>query len=285
VGAPPHEFYSFSASVGHLDGVDIEYSDNFYGGFLQLKLAAGHTTTKLRFGTEPFTINFNDILTISAAYQVGDFTLRASDSFSDVKSFEADELQQLQQGLSMIPTELWPQAKYYADGIAAKPHEISYSAVGLAYDHANWIVQTEVGKSQSSWLTAPSNYSAYVSIGYRLNDITYYSSLALVKNRRSLEFLAPQLPDALPAEIRVPIQQIAAGTELTLQRSTTEQQSVSIGAKWHYSEQLVFKAQADHFNIDPYGGGLWDIEAPEDIASSQQVILSVSVLAWCFDRA
>jgi hypothetical protein len=274
---PPHEFYSFSASVGHFDGADIEYSDNFYDGFLQLKLAAGQTSTKLRFGTEPFTINFSNILTLSAAYQIGDFTVRASHSLSDVKSYEATELEQLQQGLAMIPTELWPQAKYYADGIAAQPHEISYSAFGLAYDHDNWLLQTEVGRSQSSWLTAPSNYSAYVSLGYRQDDITYYSSLALVKNRRSLDFLAPQLSEALPAEIRVPIQQIAAGTLATLQRNTSEQQSLSIGAKWHYSEKLVFKAQADHFNIDPYGGGLWDVEAPLDIESAHQInVFSVS---------
>jgi hypothetical protein len=64
----------------------------------------------------------------------------------------------------------------------------------------------------------------------------------------------------LPEAQSQAIYTLIANTDLAIKRSSADQESVNLGAKWYYSDKLVFKIQADHFIIKSSGAGLWDLK-------------------------
>jgi hypothetical protein len=269
---PPHDYYSFASAGGRYDGADIEYSQALADGFLRVKLAAGQTTTKLKSDNNDFFIQFDNLLSLSANYAVNEWILRFSVSRGDIASYNLDTLKQFAQALKSVPNFIWPQAVNLAEGLEGQGHKISYAAFGLTYDSDNWLIQSEVGISETKWLVAPSNINAYLSAGYRIDDVTLYSGISLSKNRHDVtDIIEPQFPSGTPEQISLPIQQLAAITKSVVERPVVNQHSFNIGVKWHYSDSLVIKAQIDHFVIEPLGGGLWGINDPADVDKGHQI--------------
>ncbi len=261
---PPHAYYSFASTVGHYDGVDVEYNNQIDDGFLRVKLALGTTTPKLTAGDEQLTITFDDLYILSAVYIKDEWTFRAATSKSDVSNFESMPFNTLIDSLNTIaPSNIWPQAAHFARGFEHQHHSINYSALGLAYDNANWLIQAEAGKTKSDWMVVPSNNSGYVSVGYRVNEMTYFGGLSIAKNKKNTpERVTPESLAYLPEAVQYATTELIEVTEYAVKRTIVDQKNVNVGAKWYYSDKVVFKVQADHFIIEPTGGGLWDI-APE----------------------
>ena len=271
---PPHEHYAFASTVSHYDGFDVEYSSDVNEGYLRVKLAAAQTEPKLGALNQDFSIKFNNILTLSTTYVKDAWTFRASTSKADIREFKSDQFSSLINALNAIPPSLWSQAADYAQGFDAKNKNINYSALGLAYDNFDWLFQAEIGTVNSDWLISPSNYTGYVSLGYRIGELTYFASLSVAKNKNAKPQVAPpELPSYLPEEIRLATLQLVEGTDIASKRAIVDQYSFNIGAKWYFSNNLVIKAQIDHFVLQPIGGGLWDMAAQTDVASKHQINL------------
>ena len=269
---PPHEFYSFASTVGHFDGADIEYKRDIADGFLRVKLASGVATPKLGEGDSEFSVTFDDIYTLTAVYVNDIWTFRASSSRLNVSEFTSGTYNYLISNLLAIPSSLWPQASSLARGLDSDFHTVTYHAVGLSYENNDWTVQSEVATADSDWLLLPPNVTGYLSVTYRLNEISYFGGISFVENTEQVPLIAlPDLPDYLPPEAKQGLMQLADGVETVLQRTTAHQHSINVGAKWYVSEKVVLKAQLDHFIVQAEGGGLWDINTKQQIESKHSI--------------
>jgi len=271
---PPHEYYSFASTAAHYDGIDVEYSQDVNDGYLRIKLATGQTSPKLGAGDEEFSVTFKDLFTLSATFVKDEWTIRASTSIANISEFESAPFSYLVSGLNSIPASLWSQAAAFSHGLDSQYHDVTYTALGLIYDNYDWLIQAELGTVNTDWLLAPSNITGYISAGYRIEDMTYFAGVSIAENKKEApQVNTPELLEYLPLEIRIATERLVAGTQYALQRAVVHQHSVNIGAKWYYSDKLVFKAQVDHFMIQPIGGGLWDIDSQADIESKHNINL------------
>jgi hypothetical protein len=211
---------------------------------------------------------------LSAVYLKDEWTFRVATSKSTVLNFESVPFKTLIDGLNKVTSmNLWPQAEYFARGFE-QGHRIKYSALGLAYDNDNWLIQSEVGTTKSDWMIIPSNINGYLSVGYRVNEMTYFGGLAMAKNKKDrVDVLRPDSLAYLPEGFKLRATELIDATEYIIKRTTVEQKNLNIGAKWYYSDKVVFKVQADHFIIEPTGGGLWDINEVSDIDIEHNVNL------------
>ncbi|XQF90213.1 hypothetical protein ACOBV8_17705 [Pseudoalteromonas espejiana] len=157
-------------------------------------------------------------------------------------------------------------------------NSLEYAAFGLTYDHNNWLIQSELGVSESDWIVAPSVISGYISAGYRVDDAIFYTGFSAAKNRHDVvKVNTPVFLPGTPDEISVPIQQLAAATQAAAGITNVHQHSINVGVKWHFSDRLVFKAQLDRFDIKAQGAGLWSLSDPSDANKSNKVhILSLN---------
>ncbi|MBJ7540022.1 hypothetical protein [Marinomonas transparens] len=278
---PPHAYYSFASTTGHYDGVDVEYNNQVGDGFLRIKLAVGETTPTLMASDEELSVTFDDLYTLSAVYLKDEWTFRAATSRSKISDFKSPPFNTLIDGLNSVPSNVWSQAAEFSHGFESQHHTINYSALGLTYDNFDWLIQTEIGTTTSDWMVAPSNISGYLSIGYRVNEVTYFGGMSVAKNKKdTTDVVTPELA-YLPEQQQAAIRQLINNTEYAINRSVVDQKSFNLGAKWYYSDKVVLKVQADHFIIQPRGGALWDIDTSTDIETEHNVnlvSLSVSVV-------
>lgn len=269
---PPHEYYSYASAGGRYEGADVEYNQALLNGFLRVKLAVGETTAKLQSDSDIFFIDFNNLITLSSTYSINEWTIRFSASQTSLGSYEFGELSDFIDILNTIPPQLWPQANEFAADLDTQNKKVTYYAFGLTYDSENWLIQSELGVSNSQWLVAPPNLSAYISVGYRFDEFTLYSSLSVAENHDERKIVTqPDFPAGMPVGITGPIQQIVNITQNAIDRPRVHQHSVNIGVKWYFSEKIVIKAQIDHFAIQTFGGGLWNISTPQDVAKSHDI--------------
>ncbi|MFT7280207.1 MULTISPECIES: hypothetical protein [Pseudoalteromonas] len=275
---PPHSYYSFANIAGNFDGVDVEYSKAINDGFLRLKLAYGSTTAKLQAYNDDFFIDFDNLTTLSATYSLDAWTMRFSLSRSNFGDYKLTALDEFITALDLVPQSVWPQAQSISNKFNTKGNSIEYAAFGVTYDNNNWLIQSELGISESDWIIAPSVFSTYISAGYRVDDAIFYTGFTAAKNRHDVvEVNSPIFPPGTPEQFSVPIQQLAVATQSSVQITNVHQHSINVGVKWHFSDRLVFKAQLDRFDIKPQGAGLWSLSNPADANKSNKVhILSLN---------
>ncbi|TMO74835.1 hypothetical protein CWC17_07705 [Pseudoalteromonas sp. S3785] len=275
---PPHSYYSFANIAGNFDGVDVEYSKAINDGFLRLKLAYGSSTAKLQAYNDDFFIDFDNLTTLSATYTQDAWTMRFSLSRSDFGNYKQSSLREFIAALDSVPQSIWPQAQSISNKFNTKGNSIEYAAFGATYDNNNWLIQSELGVSESDWIVAPSVISGYISAGYRVDDAIFYAGFSAAKNRHDVvKVNNPVFLPGTPDQVSVPIQQLAVATQAAAGITNVHQYSINVGVKWHFSDRLVFKAQLDRFDIKPQGAGLWSLSDPSDANKGNKVhILSLN---------
>jgi hypothetical protein len=281
---PPHAYYSFASTVGNYDGMDVEYNSQINNGFLRIKLGLGQTTAELIAGGEDLSITFDDLYTLSAVYLKNQWTFRVAASKSNFSNFKSTPFNYLIDGLnSLDPTNTWPQPAQLASEFEARNHTMNYSALGVVYDDMNWLIQAEIGSVESDWMVTPSNVNGYISVGYRINEVTYYSSFSVAKNTKDTpKMLSSEALPYLPEHYQLAAEELIRQTNYALSRTIVDQKSINLGANWHYSDTLVLKMQADHFMLESSGGNLWGLNSQINIDAEHDVNL-ISVNAnWVF---
>ncbi|MBB1287794.1 hypothetical protein H5085_01795 [Pseudoalteromonas sp. SR43-6] len=269
---PPHSYYSFANIAGNFDGVDVEYSKAINDGFLRLKLAYGSTTAKLQAYNDDFFIDFDNLTTFSATYSLDAWTMRFSLSKSDFGDYKLTSLDEYLAALNSIPQSIWPQAQKISNKFNTKGNSIEYAAFGLTYDHNNWLIQSEMGISESDWIVAPSVLSGYISAGYRVDNAIFYTGFTAAKHRHDvIKVNDPAFPPSTPEQFSVPIQQLAVASQSAVKVTNVHQHSINVGVKWQLSERIALKAQLDRFDIKPQGAGLWSLSNPTDVDKGHKV--------------
>lgn len=281
---PPHAYYSFASTVGHYDGIDFEYRNEVNDGNLRIKLGIGNTTANLTAGDADLNITFDDLYILSAVYLKNEWTIRLATSQSSFSNFKSTPFYSLIDGLRELEqTNIWPKSAQLADGFESTYHTMNYSALGVAYDDINWLIQGEIGSVKSDWMISPSNINGYVSVGYRMDEVTYYSSISMAINKKDTpDILSTDLLVYLPENIQADARKLIELTNYATSRTIVDQKSINLGAKWYYSDSLVLKMQADHFMIEPAGASLWSLNSSVTVDAKHNVNL-ISVSAnWVF---
>lgn len=267
---PPVEFYGPAVSVSQINGVDIEYSTNIGAGFLQTKLAYGSSEAKMQGFIDKFDMTFDDITVGNITYSQNDWKIRVS--FAQVEIEKLSLGQPLISALRDVPRAFWPEVDNIINDINHEGHHIHYTGVGYQYDSDSWLIQAEYGSTISGWALLPSYTNGYISLGYKVGNATFYSTLSAVEPRDEVQPVpAPSIPIGAPPQLAAGLQALHTGVERTIQSSGLKQKTFSLGARWDFKSNMSFKLQIDRTLVYANSAALW--HSPSLSASTQYVTL------------
>ncbi|QFU21311.1 hypothetical protein FM038_003550 [Shewanella eurypsychrophilus] len=254
---PIPEFYTLTSTVSKIDGIDISYTHELGGGSWETKLAYGITHSLLAVQTGRFDVDLKNVVALTSIYTWEDWIFRLA-----AASVEVDELDfmtnDLVTGLNLVPATLWPEARVLAQELDGPGQKLQYYALGLQYDHMNWIIQSELGYIDSDWGMLQSFYNGYLSVGYRVDEMTFYSVLAYIDNSEEpAHYVSPQLPKGLPIEVAGQINALYEGAVEAFSAGQVEQTTFSLGLRWDLYPNTCVKFQWDHSWVDPSATAMW----------------------------
>lgn len=263
---PIPEFYSLTSSIARIDGVDVAYTFVVGDGYWESKLAYGRAESVLDGGGYEFGIDLENLLVFTNTYTQDSWLIKLAVSNSKVSQvdFITDEFVS---ALDEIPPSIWPDAGRLADLMRGEGQRVSYFTLGAQYDANQWLFQSEVGYTDSNWGLLQSFYNGYVSLGYRINDITLFGVIAHIANSED--------PAAIESS-RLPqpsmgLEVLKDGILKELNSTRVKQTTYSLGVRWDLYPNTVLKLQWDHSHVAKNGTGLWT--SSELIESDQKVNL------------
>lgn len=125
-----------------------------------------------------------------------------------------------------------------------------FAELGVSYDHDDWLWSAEYSRVAVSTGTR-SAQAAYVSVGRRFGDFTFYSMAGRIVSKLGVQ-ATPDWSSLGPT-----VQQLGADIAFGLNGSRARQTSLSLGTRWDVHPQMALKLQLDHFWVSDTGGGLW----------------------------
>ncbi|AQS38039.1 hypothetical protein Sps_02891 [Shewanella psychrophila] len=272
---PIPEFYAISSSIAKIDGIDISYTHNIGGGSWETKLAYGNTHSLLAAQNSRFDIDLKNVFALTSIYTWDDWIFRFA-----ATSVEVDELDfitnDLVKSLNLVPNSLWPEARALAQSIDGPGQKLQYYALGLQYDHMNWVIQSELGYIDSDWGILQSFYNGYLSVGYRVDEMTFYSVVAYIDNSEEpASYASPQLPDQLSTELLAGINTVYEGSVQALSASKIEQTTFTLGLRWDLYPNISMNFQWDHSWVDHSGAAMWSW-TQEPVGDAEVDLLSIN---------
>jgi len=114
-------------------------------------------------------------------------------------------------------------------------------SVGASYDDGVWLVQAEAAYNNTNSVFLPSQASAYFSVGRRFADVTLYAMYGVAQSFEThVEIPAPVINDP-------ELQLLHDSLDAIINNNGTDEQSVSIGLRWDFYQNIAFKAQWSHY--------------------------------------
>lgn len=260
---PITEFYLRSSSIAKIDGLDLSYTFDVGEGVWENKLAYGYTQTALSASIGTLELDIKNMFVFTSIYTNYPWVFRLAivDAKVDKLGFATNELVA---GLNQMPAPLWLEASDIAGSLDGPGQALQYYAIGMQYDKDNWIIQSELGYTSSEWGLTQPYYNGYVSVGYRIEDWTLYTSAARVDNSdASIVIDPPQLPMQLPPQLIGQINGLYAGAQQAFNSSRVDQWGYSVGARWDLYPNTSLKIQWDHTRVDMDGNSLWFRTQPQ----------------------
>lgn len=245
----PLEVYT-SAPLTRSDGIDGSYrfhigdithtvqafvgetKDNITGnGNYQIKNLWGITNT-----TEV------DALTARLTYLQGNIKVNlAQDLFAGLRQFG-------------------PQGAALADKYESNFETARFLGVGANYDPGKWFVTGEWARLQTSAYIG-TNRAWYVSGGYRFGALTPYMTYASTKSLSNTSDPGIDLTQ-VPGPYVPMAARLNAGLNMLL-ASAPSQQTVSVGGRWDFANNIALKVQLDQVKPTPGSAGTFINSQPE----------------------
>lgn len=253
---PPTEFYGALYTSG-VDGADAVYKHRLGTGTLVTRLFAGSNKRDVqRQDGVITTVNLKPLWGGSIAFEneqwrlkLGGIRLRYSNAFEELDYF-AEQLKNPALGA------IWPEAASYGEELPIKGKAFGFYSIGAAYDDNRWQISGELGYVASDWGPVSDSTSAYLSVGRHIGQVTPYVVVATVRPTHGGKEIAPPQQTSLPA-VDAQLQLMKDGLESALNSQHTQQDSVSVGARWDVHSNIALKFQWDHTHIDAGGSALW----------------------------
>ncbi len=241
---PPIEFYG-RLPLLQFNGGDATYSFDVDDVNLSLKVFAGEASPFY-----PSNPNYN--ISIAPLWG-GNVNLRWEDWHAQLSyvgtQIQSNHpgLQELQAGIDQIAA-FYPDAASLSQRYTLKGTQNHFLSAGLAYEGDPWRAQVEFGRLLHGNGFVSDIYMAYASVGYRIGSITPYLGYSTLwpANGR------PQVPSPLPDPL------LQAAAERPFADSYSNQETLTLGGRWDFYNNLALKLQYDLVHVRNGDGiGLW----------------------------
>lgn len=266
---PPQSFYAFASTLSNYDGADFQYQTGLLKGLFNIKASIGTTSASVRNLTEEADAEFKDLFSLSVKYETDKLAIRASHTEARVGSFSNPSLTELSLAVSAVPESIWSEAAVISKGLIPEGKTATYSSLGISYDTSTWFFYSEFSRSDSTWLTSPPTKLAYISAGYKFDNLTIYATSSYASSSSAIDTGELILPDYLPPESQAQLNQLKYATDLSLEQARVGQRSNSIGANWQFNHHWVLKAQLDRMLIDANRGLLFEYNNLDSLTMEQ----------------
>ncbi|NOQ64455.1 MAG: hypothetical protein GQ582_08085 [Methyloprofundus sp.] len=233
---PPHEFYAYLPG-SHFDGIDFSKHYRIGDNFLKLKVYAGNSHSTLREAAGPMNL---PLVGANISYNTGNWHAKINYTYAHILDEGMDNaiLDTLN---SPELNQIFPDLNQLSSQISTKNKNGHYLSIGGSYDNGVWLAQAEASYTNVDSHALPSQASAYLSIGRRFSTVTLYTLYGI---SHSLEDRL-NVPDPIvPFPTLEELQNIL---EYSLNQTGTDQQSLSLGMRWDFYENIAFKMQWSHY--------------------------------------
>jgi predicted porin len=260
---PPQEVYGI-VPVSNTDGVQVSYRSRFDQFTNTLRASYGRNDFDLPGGGEG---RARGGVTLVDTLEWGASTLFAQYSSVDLT------LEQVNPLFNAF-RQFGPPGDAIADRYDVNDTRFEFISLGARYDPGDWFVMGEL-----AWLESRSfigdRQGWYVTGGYRFGSITPYVTLAGADDHGNNS--DPGLP---PAGLPPPLAAMAANLNTGLNQllaDSTEQKSISAGARWDFARNVALKVQVDYLDLDPGSGGVLVNEQPGFVPGGSVTLFSVAL--------
>lgn len=259
---PVPEFYSLISSISRYDGLDITYQRNLDQYLFEAKLAYGSNNAELAGADQNIDIELDAISALTLSLSSQEWLWRLAFARSDT-SGDSAQSNLLISAIEAVPPTLWPQAGNIAADIRYENRISEYYAAGVKWDSGNWLMQSEIGYTDTNWELLQPYISGYISVGHRVQDFTLYGVFATVRHTEEVPQLEPPLAlPFLPPQQQAQLQELYQAATYTFMSTRLEQQTTTLGVRWDFAEDLALKVQWDNIDIEPPGSALWIRRSP-----------------------
>ena len=253
---PVVEFYK-PISLSHYEGFDFKYGRRFEPGFFEFKVYGGQTGSDIKISNGELALRMRPFVGANASLESDNWKVRLTYATTNTSRLDTP-FQSLLNTLNQIPQTAWPQAASLRNSLTGKDKQTHYYSIGLAYDDSQWTVQSEFAMMTSKWISLDMT-NGYLSVGRRFGSVTLYTVGSYAKSGKRLRID--------PTQITVSgLDSLASTTQLLADASHTDQNTISLGARWDFYPRMALKAQWDHTWVRKNGGGLLLLIEPLDQA-------------------
>jgi len=249
---PVVEFYK-PIGLSHYEGFDFKYARRIKPGFFEFKVYGGQTGANLNITDGNLALRMRPFVGANATLESDNWKVRLTYATTDTSRLDTP-FQPLLDTLGQVPQAVWPQAASLQNRLTGKGKQTHYYSIGFAYDDTQWTVQSEFAMMSSRWVSLDMT-NGYLSVGKRIGPVTLYTVGSFAK---SLDRLRVDRPVISNPELDF----LATTTQLLADASHTDQNTISLGARWDFYPKMALKVQWDHTWVRKRGGGLLLLRSP-----------------------
>lgn len=252
---PPVELYNLGGENAFSDGIVVQHRIPLLGRTLSVEARAG-VSSLVRAN---YSVQNQPTLGLTLSLVDAEMTLRASLVQADV-SVQSSKLNPI---MALIYRQNPAVAAEYS---LAHIDAQRYASLGIRYEHNNWLLMTEIARTDLKRKSLPDQLAAYVTVGHTFGDWTPYVTYA------QLHMLGDLNETRLSGRTA-----LIANAYLATKKN--DQKTVSAGVRWDIKPGLALKAQWDRVTPNAGEPGLLTGKLPT--GQSHLNVVSV-VLDWAF---
>ncbi|AZP11278.1 hypothetical protein [Undibacterium parvum] len=252
---PPVELYSMGGENSGSDGIVIQHRLPLSGRTLSLEARVGVSS----LNRANYTVRNQPNIALAASLVDNELLLRASLLQADVTV----RGRQLDSIIKLISDQNpMVGAEYSLENI----HAVLYGSLGMRYEHNNWLLMTEIARTQLKRKSLPDQRAAYITLGRNFGNWMPYLSYA------KLQVLGETTETRLTGGA-------ALAANAFLATKNNEQQTLSLGLRWDIKPGLALKGQWDRVTPNAGEPGLLTGKLP---AGQNHLNVMSVVLDWAY---
>ncbi len=257
----------------YYEGAEFRYTKETDNGFFNVIAYIGNCDGQIaleRYGDISFS--FEPLFGLSLWYEHGPFSFTAGYQRGTIEDISQQFIQLSSLWDSFVQLDIFPLS-YIQEQVRLNGSTSDYLILGGVYDHANWLIQSEISRYKFANALGLTYYSGYLSVGYRINQFTpfiVFSKLYDSCNRFSID---GSILEALSSREKAAWQML----KNIMDDVDTSQQTLSLGLRWDLTSNCAVKFQWDHNRIRKEGATFWKMKPNKNMDHDETVnVYSVS---------
>lgn len=246
---PPVEMYGL-LPLFRFDGIDYSYPFTLNDDRLELKIGLGRSKILVDLQGVESDAEIDAVAISNLSYFVGDATFRLTAASARLKAIDSKAFDIFVENLALIPGYEAFIEPFQVDG-----ERIDYFSLGYQQRWQDWSLISEITYLDSKTPIFLSSRSAYIHIGKRIADATFYSTVSTVRSTDKPYDLT------IPVGTVEPLLSLLQGAKSLLDMGAIGQDTIAVGARWDIYPTVALKAQWDRSWIPEDKAFLWDRKA------------------------